>query len=249
MIAITIAGYDPSGGAGILSDIKTMSALGVYGTGVVTALTSQNPKKFFSLETVDSDYISEQIDSIFDEYRIKYGKTGMLYSKEIIKLISEKIDQYDLKIVVDPVMTATSGADLSNNKTAKALVKYLLPKSILTTPNISEAEKLSNIKINNKEDLINSAKKIGKYTDVLITGGHNNGDNVFYNGDINIIHQDLIKTDNLHGTGCSLSSAVVSNMVKSNDLNQSIESALNFVYESVKFGHYGTLNQFYRTKI
>ena len=245
MIALTIAGYDPSGGAGILSDIKTMSALGVYGTGVVTALTCQNPKEFFSLKSVDVDYISEQIDSIFSEYTIEYCKTGMLYSKEIIKLISEKIEDYNLKTIVDPVMVASSGGNLSSSETAKALNKYLLPKSILVTPNLSEAEKLSNLKINSKENLIKSAEKIGKYTNVIITGGHNNGDNVFYNGELNIIHQDLIKTDNLHGTGCSFSAAVTSNMTKNYSLIQSVENSLKFVFESVKNGHYGTLNQFF----
>ena len=108
MLGLTIAGFDPSGGAGILTDVKTMAAHGVHGTAVVTALTAQNPKKVFSVEPIPTKYICEQIDSIFDEYAIKYSKTGLLYSKEIIKAISKKVEEYDLKIVVDPVMVASS---------------------------------------------------------------------------------------------------------------------------------------------
>ena len=109
MIGLSIAGFDPSGGAGISTDIKTMAAHGVHACAVVTALTAQNPKKVFSVEPVSPSYISEQIDSIFDDYSIKYSKTGLLYSKEIIQLVSKKVGEYDLSIVVDPVMVASAG--------------------------------------------------------------------------------------------------------------------------------------------
>ena len=140
MVVMSIAGVDPSAGAGIYADLKTFQAHGVYGCGVVTALTAQNPYKVFSLSPVDKNYVSEQIDAVLDAYDIKYVKTGMLYSSEIIKLVSKKITEYDLKAVVDPVMVATSGGDLTKSDLANALNKYLLPKSILTTPNIAEAE-------------------------------------------------------------------------------------------------------------
>ena len=137
MIVMSIAGVDPSAGAGVYADLKTFQAIGVYGTGIVTALTAQNPYKFFSTSPVSPEYIEEQIDSVMDSYEVEYIKTGMLYSPEIIELVSKKIKEYNLKAVVDPVMVATSGGDLAKEDIADAFNKYLLPRSILTTPNIA----------------------------------------------------------------------------------------------------------------
>ncbi len=240
MIVMSIAGVDPSGGAGIFADLKTFQAIGVYGTGIVTALTAQNPYKFFSTSPISPEYITEQIDSVMDSYNIEFIKTGMLYSPEIIKLVSKKIDEYNLKAVVDPVMVATSGGDLTKEDIAKALNKYLLPKSILTTPNIAEAEKLTGLEINTKDDAIEASKKI--VCDSLITGGHLDGINtVNIAGDVTTIKQELIETDNLHGTGCNLSSAIVAYLAKKNDLKTSILKSLDYVYEGIKNGNYGTL--------
>ena len=222
MIVMSIAGVDPSGGAGVLTDIKAFQAIGVYGTGVVTALTAQNPYKFFSTMPIPEEYIEEQIDSVLDAYEVEFIKTGMLYSPEIIKMVSKKIEQYDLKAVVDPVMVATSGGDLTREDLAKAMNKYLLPKSILTTPNISEAEKLTNSKISSKEDAIKASELIG--CNNIITGGHLDGINTInIDGDVSIIKQELIKTDNLHGTGCNLSAAITAFLAKNNDLYTSIQ--------------------------
>ena len=240
MIVMSIAGVDPSAGAGIFADLKTFQAIGVYGTGIVTALTAQNPFKFFSTSPVSPEYISEQIDSVMDSYEVEFVKTGMLYSPEIIRLVSKKIKEYNLKAVVDPVMVATSGGDLTREDIAKALNKYLLPQAILTTPNIAEAEKLTNIEIKNKEDAIESSKKIK--CNSLITGGHLDGINTInIGGEITIKKQELIETDNLHGTGCNLSSAITAYLAKENTLNDSIFKSLDYVYESIKNGDYGTL--------
>ncbi len=240
MIVMSIAGVDPSGGAGVLTDIKAFQAIGVYGTGVVTALTAQNPYKFFSTMPIPEEYIEEQIDSVLDAYEVEFIKTGMLYSPEIIKLVSKKIGQYDLKAVVDPVMVATSGGDLTQEDLAKAMNKYLLPKSILTTPNISEAEKLTNSKIASKEDAVKASELIG--CNNIITGGHLDGINTInIDGEVSIIKQELIETDNLHGTGCNLSAAITAYLAKNNDLYTSIQKALNYVYEGIKNGNYGTL--------
>lgn len=240
MIVMSIAGVDPSGGAGVFADLKTFQAISVYGTGIVTALTAQNPYKFFSTLPVSPEYISEQIDSVMDSYEVEFIKTGMLYSPEIIKLVSKKIDEYDLKAVVDPVMVATSGGDLTKEDIAKALNKYLLPKSILTTPNIAEAEKLTGLEINTKDDAIKASKKI--VCDSLITGGHLDGINTInIAGDVTTIKQELIETDNLHGTGCNLSSAIVAYLAKNNDLKTSILKSFDYVYEGIKNGNYGTL--------
>ena len=240
MIVMSIAGVDPSGGAGVLTDIKAFQAIGVYGCGIVTALTAQNPYKFFSTMPVPEEFIEEQIDSVMDSYDVEFIKTGMLYSPEIIKLVSKKIREYDLKAVVDPVMVATSGGDLTREDIAKAFNKYLLPLSVLTTPNVSEAEKLADFKINTKEDVIEASKMIK--CNSIITGGHLDGINTInIDGEISIVKQELIETDNLHGTGCNLSAAITAFLAKNNDLHTSILKALDYVYEGIKNGNYGTL--------
>lgn len=240
MIVMSIAGVDPSGGAGVFADLKTFQAIGVYGTGIVTALTAQNPYKFFSTLPVNEDYIEEQIDSVLDAYEVEFIKTGMLYSPEIIKMVSKKIKEYDLKAVVDPVMVATSGGDLTREDLADAMNRYLLPHAILTTPNISEAEKLTDFEIKSEEDAIKASEKI--ICDNIITGGHLDGINTInIKGNVTIKKQELIETDNLHGTGCNLSSAIAAYLAKGNDLTTSILKALDYVYEGIKNGNYGTL--------
>ena len=240
MIVMSIAGVDPSGGAGVFADLKTFQAIGVYGCGIVTALTAQNPYKFFSTMPVSPEYIEEQIDSVMDSYKVEFIKTGMLYSPEIIELVSKKVKEYRLKAVVDPVMVATSGGDLTKEDIADAFNKYLLPQSILTTPNVSEAEKLSGIDINTKEGAIKACEKIR--CNSIITGGHLDGINTInINGNVTTIKQKLIETENLHGTGCNLSSAIVAHLAKGNDLKTSIVKSLDYVYEGIKNGNYGTL--------
>ena len=240
MIVMSIAGVDPSGGAGVFADLKTFQAIGVYGTGIVTALTSQNPYKFFSSLPVSPDYIEEQIDSVMDAYEVEFIKTGMLYSPEIIRLVAEKIEEYGLKAVVDPVMVATSGGDLTGEDIADAFNKYLLPKSILTTPNVSEAEKLSGIDIKSKEDAVKATELIN--CNSFITGGHLDGINVInIDDEITIKKQDLIESENLHGSGCNLSSAITAYLAKDNSLMQSCLKAMDYVYEGIKNGNYGTL--------
>ncbi|WP_427003181.1 bifunctional hydroxymethylpyrimidine kinase/phosphomethylpyrimidine kinase [Methanobrevibacter intestini] len=242
MIVMSIAGVDPSGGAGIFADIKTFQALGVYGTGIVTALTAQNPQKMYSLKAIETSYVEEQIDAVLDTYNVEYIKTGMLYSTDIIKSVSKKIREYNLKAVVDPVMVSTSGGELAKNDLSQNLLKYLLPKAILTTPNVSEAEKLTNIKITNEEEAKKACEKLGKTCNNIITGGHLNGINTTYiDGAISIFKQKLLKTDNLHGSGCNFSAAIVSYLSQKNDLKTSILKASDYTYESIKNGKYGTL--------
>jgi hydroxymethylpyrimidine/phosphomethylpyrimidine kinase len=248
MMAISIAGFDPSGGAGILNDIKTFTSLGVYGTGAVTALTAQNVKRVAGLYPISPDFVAEQIDLVLEDNPITYGKTGMLYSKDIIKTVAQKIDQYNLKLVVDPVMVAGSGGKLSEEGMASSIKKYLLKKAVLVTPNIFEAELLSGIEINTQKDAVEAAHEIGEICDVVVTGGHLNGNNVLYNGEIEIIDGELIDSDNTHGSGCSFSAATVSYLVQGFELEPSIQKANYFVKESIKHGKWGTLDQFWKIK-
>lgn len=245
MIAISIAGFDPSGGAGILSDLKTFSALGVYGTGVITALTAQNVQRVSGVRPIEPDFVEEQIDLILEDLPVIYGKTGMLYSKEIIQSVSKKISEYNLKMVIDPVMVAGSGGSLSQEGMASAMKKYLLKEAMIVTPNVFEAELLSGVSIKNKEDAIEAARKIGEICNVVVTGGHLNGDNILYNGQISVMEGELIESSNTHGSGCSFSAAMAAYMSKGIGMEDSIKKADIFVKESIRNGHWGTLNQFF----
>ncbi|MBP2045094.1 bifunctional hydroxymethylpyrimidine kinase/phosphomethylpyrimidine kinase [Methanobacterium aggregans] len=246
-IAMTIAGFDPSGGAGILNDIKTFESLGVYGTAVITALTAQNVHDVAGLLPVDTEFIEKQMDTVLEGEDIGYAKTGMLYSPEIVKTIASKVQEYKLKLVVDPVMVAGSGGSLSKKDFAESLKKDLLPLAVLTTPNIHEAEILSGMKIENEEDAVEAALEIGKYCDkVVVTGGHLKGSDIFYNSSIQVFEGELLESDNTHGSGCTYSSAVTAMLSKGWDTGSSIKFAGKFVKESIRHGSRGTLNQMWK---
>ena len=244
MIGLTIAGFDPSGGAGVLTDVKTLHAYNIHPISVITVLTAQNPTKVYKIKPIREEFIEKQLDSVISEYNVTYAKTGLLYSKEIIKLISEKTEEYKLKLIVDPVMVASSGDSLAKNKIAKYLKKYLLPESFITTPNVYEAEKLSGIKIDTVDDAKKAAIKIGEYCNVIITGGHLNGNNILFDGKIHTIKTQLLKTKNLHGTGCTFSAALLANLIKNKNKNlfENTNEALKFTFNAIKNGRYGTLN-------
>lgn len=248
MIAMTIAGFDPSGGAGILNDIKTFSAFGVYGTAVITALTAQNIKKVEGIQPVDPQFIEKQIDAVLKEEKIEFAKTGMLYSDKIIKTVAKKAFEHELRMVVDPVMVAGSGGFLSEKDIAKSLKKHILPNAILTTPNIHEAQEISGVKIESTEDSIEAALKIGEICNVVVTGGHLEGTDVLFDGSIKVINGELVESDNLHGSGCTYSSAVVASLVKGGNIETAVKQAGEFVKESIKYGSKGTLNQFWKFK-
>lgn len=245
MIAMTIAGLDPSGGAGILNDVKTFSALGIYGTAVVTALTAQNVDRVAGIEPVNPDFIAQQIDIILEEENIGYAKTGMLYSDEIIRCVSGKIERYSLKVVVDPVMVAGSGGFLSKKDMVSSLKKNLLPLAEITTPNIHEAGEISGIKIETLEDAKKAAEKIGKICNVVVTGGHLEGNDVLFDGSIKVIEGELMDSENLHGSGCTYSSAALAYLIRGEKLQNAVKLAAEFTRESIKYGARGTLNQFH----
>ncbi|MEN4017861.1 MAG: bifunctional hydroxymethylpyrimidine kinase/phosphomethylpyrimidine kinase [Methanobacterium sp.] len=245
MIAMTIAGFDPSGGAGILNDIKTFSALGIYGTAVITALTAQNVDEVTGIQPVEQRFIERQIDTLLRQEKIQYAKTGMLYSDDIIKCVSGKVNEYDLKVVVDPVMVAGSGGLLSKKDIAQSLKKNLLPVAELVTPNVYEAQQISGIKIETIEDAIEAAVKIGKVCNVVVTGGHLEGNDVLFDGSVKVIEGELLESKNTHGSGCTYSSAVVANLLKGESLENAVKYAGEFTRKSIEYGGRGTLNQFW----
>lgn len=233
--ALTIAGSDCSGGAGIQADLKTMLAGGVYGMSVITSLTAQNTTGVRSISNVSPEFLADQIDMVFEDIVPDAVKTGMIPSKELVRVISEKMRSYSVKnLVVDPVMAATSGADLSNSESVKALKEKLIPLSLVVTPNVPEAEVLSGMKINTQDNMIEAAKKINAECgcSVLIKGGHcgNNADDILYHdGRIFVFGSHKIDNKNTHGTGCTLSSAIASNLAKGMSLPEAVKSAKEYI--------------------
>lgn len=241
MIVMSIAGVDPSAGAGVFADLKTFQALGVYGTGVVTALTAQNPNKVFSIKPIEADFIAEQIDAVLDAYEVEYIKTGMLYSKEVVEAVADKIKEYSLKCVVDPVMVATSGGELYKQELVDAM-KKLLKIAVFTTPNVDEAIKLTGVEITDVNTAKEASLKLQKLCDNMITGGHLQGNNVVnIDSEISVHRQELIETDNLHGSGCNFSAAIVANLAKGETLKSAILNAQEYTYKAIENGNYGTL--------
>jgi len=244
--AISIAGYDPSGGAGVLNDVRTFTALSIYGTAVITALTAQNIYKVEDIFPVDPDFIEKEIELILEQEQIEYAKTGMLYSEKIVKCVAHKVSEHELKVVADPVMVAGSGGFLSQKDFADSLKKYLLPHALLTTPNISEAEALSGYRIEDEDDAMEAALKIGEICNVVITGGHLQGNDTYFDGTVKVIDGEIIKSKNTHGSGCTYSSAITAYLIKGFSLEESVRKAGIFVTESIRYGYKGTLNQFWK---
>ena len=233
--AMTIAGSDSSGGAGIQADIKTMTANGIYAMSAITALTAQNTTGVFSIMEVTPQFLEEQIVANVTDIFPDSVKTGMVASSSLIKVIADSIKKYNLKnIVVDPVMVATSGAKLITDDAIDTLKKKLLPLATIITPNIPEAEVLSDIKINSASDMEQAAKKIFDTFGcaVLLKGGHNINDanDYLYTKDEQIwFHSKRINNPNTHGTGCTLSSAIASNLAKGLSIKQAVENAKQYI--------------------
>ena len=202
MLALSIAGFDPSGGAGILADIKTFSALGVYGAGVITALTAQNVGRVSGIMPVPPGFVEEQLDLVMEDLPVVHAKTGMLYSAEIVEAVAEKVREYGLRVIVDPVMVAASGGELSEGNLVRALRRHLLPEALIVTPNVAEAERLSDVPIGSVNDAIRAARVIGELCDVIITGGHLGGRSVIQiDGDVEVIEGEIIDRRNTHESG------------------------------------------------
>ena len=239
---LTIAGSDCSGGAGIQADLKTMLANGIYGMSVITALTSQNTTGVRAISNVTPEFLADQIDSVFEDIAPDAVKTGMIPSGELVKVIADKLKFYSVKnLVVDPVMTATSGADLSNSESVKALIESLIPMALVVTPNIPEAQILCGSKISSRKDMIEAAEKINLKCgcSVLIKGGHNeeNSDDIlFYDGEVYVFEAHKISNKNTHGTGCTLSSAIASNLAKGMDLPDAVKTAKEYITGAIRTG-------------
>ena len=240
--ALSIAGSDPSGGAGIQADIKTMTLNGVYAMSVVTAMTAQNTKGVSAILETDADFLGEELDAVFEDIFPDAVKIGMAASKRIIEKTAEKLSFYNAKnIVADPVMIATSGASLIGREAVFALKEKLLPLADLITPNIPEAEALSGIDINNEYDMIKAAEKLSRELgcSVLIKGGHRKDsadDILFCDGRVVFFRGKRIGNPNTHGTGCTLSSAIAANLAKGYPLEKAVERAKEYISGALEAG-------------
>ena len=233
--ALTIAGSDCSGGAGIQADIKTMTANGVYAMSAITALTAQNTLGVRSTTESTPVFLKDQLDAVFEDIRPNAVKIGMVSSAELIRVIADRLSFYGAEnIVVDPVMVATSNSELMKSGAVAVLRSELLPAADLVTPNIPEAEILSGMTVGTKEDMLSAAKYIGESYGcaVLLKGGHsvNDANDLLYSeGEYRWFCGKRISNPNTHGTGCTLSSAIASNLAKGYGLEASIERAKEYV--------------------
>ena len=233
--ALSIAGSDCSGGAGIQADIKTMTMNGVYAMSVITALTAQNTTGVTGISEVSPDFLKQQMDAIFTDIRPDAVKIGMVANAKLMEMITECLKAYQASnIVVDPVMVATSGSSLMQSEAVSTLKEKLLPIATLVTPNIPEAEVLSGMKITDEESMLDTAKYISESYGcaVLLKGGHsiNDANDLLYeNGQGTWFHGKRINNPNTHGTGCTLSSAIASNLAKGYDLSTSIQRAKDYI--------------------
>ena len=232
---LTIAGSDSSGGAGIQADIKTMLANGVYAMSAITALTAQNTTGVKSIMEVTPEFLGDQLDCIFTDIRPDAVKIGMVSSTGLIHKIAEKLNEYHAEnIVVDPVMVATSGAKLISDDAIGTLKEVLFPLACVLTPNIPEAEVLADMRVKSEEDMIEAARRISENYQcaVLCKGGHqlNDANDLLYrDGSYRWFYGKRIENPNTHGTGCTLSSAIASNLAKGYFLDESVERAKNYI--------------------
>jgi len=237
---LTIAGSDSSGGAGIQADLKTFSAHGVFGMSVITAVTAQNTQRVTAVQDISPEIIGKQIDAIFQDIEVDAVKIGMVSQVDSIKVIAEKLRNYKPgNVVLDPVMVSKSGYSLLNPEATGALISELLPLALITTPNIPEAKIISGMGIHTPGDMIKAAEIIigmgPAY--VLVKGGHMPGDStdILFDGK-NAVYftSERIETKNTHGTGCTLSSAIASNLALGFDIKEAVEKAKEYITLAIR---------------
>jgi hydroxymethylpyrimidine/phosphomethylpyrimidine kinase len=241
--ALTIAGSDSGGCAGIQADIKTFSALGVFGMSAITAITAQNTKQVADVEAISIHNITLQIDMVLSDIGANAVKTGMLFSSEIIEAVADRLSHWGAKnLVVDPVMVASSGATLLLPDAIKSMSEKLFPLATVITPNIPEAELLSGIKIEQEQDIYTACEILYNMgaKKVLLKGGHRQGgvatDLLFDGVNFHKFSSDWVDTNNLHGTGCTYSAAIAAFLAKGLTLADSVKKAKEYISGAIKHG-------------
>jgi hydroxymethylpyrimidine/phosphomethylpyrimidine kinase len=241
-VALTIAGSDSGGGAGIQADLKTFAALGVHGTVAITSITAQNTREVRAVQDVSVDVIKAQIEAVVSDIGVDAAKTGMLHTSEIIEAVSEEMSRYKIPLVVDPVMIAKSGAPLLKEDAVGSLIRRLLPVAKVVTPNAREAEVLAGVRIGSVEDARRAAKLIADMgpEGVIVKGGHMEGsesiDILFYQGDFIELRAPRLESRNTHGTGCSFSAAITAELAKGKDIREAFRVAKDLVTHAIMYG-------------
>lgn len=239
---LSIAGSDPSGGAGIQADLKTFSALGCYGMAVITALTAQNTRGVTGVHVPPADFVAQQIDAIFADIRVDAVKIGMLASGDIAQAVADRLRTHGAKnIVLDPVLVATSGDSLGSPDVVDALRRELFPIATIVTPNVPEAERLSGFPSGGTQEGLHKIARDLAALDapaVLIKGGHIGGptadDVLLANGQFQTFSAPRVETDNTHGTGCTLSSAIACYLAKGHKLRDAISAAKTYLTQALQ---------------
>jgi len=238
--ALTIAGSDSGGGAGIQADLKTFTVRQVYGMSALTAVTAQNTLGVEMIHSIPLEMIEKQMDMVISDIGVDAVKTGMLGTSSVIKLVAEKLKEYSVqKLVVDPVMIAKGGARLLENDAASALVTDLLPLATVITPNIPEAEVMLGYSIESIDDMIKAAKELVKLgaQSAVVKGGHLEGEpvDIFYDGvEIYTFQGTRIQTRHTHGTGCTFAACLTAELAKGHSLVDSVETAKGFITAAIK---------------
>ena len=238
--ALTIAGSDPSGGAGIQADLKTFSALNVYGMAVITALTAQNTMGVPAVMVVPADFTASQLDAVLSDIPPNALKTGMLGSAAVVEIVALKIREYRAEhVVIDPVMVSSSGTRLLDVEGVEVLKRHLLPLAELVTPNLAEASRLSGMDVRGPDDMEQAARRIHRLgpRSVLVKGGHLDGDaiDVFFNGtETLLLRSERLPTPNIHGTGCVLSAAITSGLALGQTLEEAVRQGKAFVTSAIR---------------
>ena len=255
-VALTIAGSDSGGGAGIQADLKTFHAFGVFGTSAITAITAQNTLGVHGVHAVPADMVRAQIAAVASDFRVAATKTGMLATRELVELVADAIRQEQLRnFVLDPVMVSTSGHRLLDDDAVAAITEKLLPLCTLVTPNLDEAQILVGTRVDDVESMRFAAHELVARGagGALIKGGHLKGDAVrdvlLIDGEFRVFEADRVETDSTHGTGCTLSAAIAAGLAHGRPLETAVEDGLVFVQRAIAeapglgSGH-GPLNHF-----
>ena len=244
-IALTIAGSDSGGGAGIQADLKTFMYHKCYGMSVITSLTAQNTTGVLGIHPVPEDFVRLQLEAVLSDIGTDAVKTGMLYSAELIETISNVLQKYKIEnLVIDPVMVAKGGAKLLQLNAISTLKNQLIPLAAIVTPNIPEAELMADMSIKNIEDMKKACINIAKLgcKTILLKGGHLPSQivtDIFYdkvNNEFTELTSDFIESKNVHGTGCTLSAAICANLALGNSIYESVKNAHSYINTAIRFG-------------
>jgi hydroxymethylpyrimidine kinase/phosphomethylpyrimidine kinase len=252
-VALSIAGFDPSGGAGLVADIKTFTAFGCFATAAVTSLTFQNTTGVFGAVHQSAETVRAQVLPVVEDFEVASAKTGMLPTREVIEEVARLFRETRLPApVVDPVVRSTSGFDLIDDEALRSLMRELLPLARLVTPNIPEAERITGLRIKGEEEMLEAARLMREMgaRAVLVKGGHLESealDLLYEEGRVQTFRAERIETTSTHGTGCTLAAAITANLAYGHSLEQSVRAAKRFVTQAIEnapgLGHgHGPIN-------